>query len=113
MIRTDGYYVTPAYRATDSRSSDVWYSRTAIFFIEEGVLQKEVNFYQKIDDKGFSKSDFKTENNREYKLEGNSICQLNYWPDGSKRDEVLIDILSPERLRYRESGHEMEFVPWE
>jgi len=113
MIKLDGYYVSKAKLASDSRSKDVWYSRVALAFHSGSLLQTAHKFFKEKYDDGFSKADFKSVNDAEYFINNNIIRQVNYWEDGRKMDEILMEVLSPKRLKNLETGSELKFVPWE
>ena len=112
MIDKNGYFVNEAWLATDGRSKNTIWGRTAFFFADNEKFKMKVKFFDNREVFDFEEDKFKHEDKATYSIKGSIIIVTNYWKSSEIRDQIIIDILRKHELRFRESGAKIKFIPW-
>lgn len=115
-LSTEGYYVEE--EATIFQERKEWnpgYNVYAMIFLENGEVYTSGKLTDYKPDFHFKKTDFK-ETNTPFLYNINTpkelYCMYKY-EDGKKGDKFYYDIISKEKIIYRETGKILKFVKWD
>lgn len=111
MIRFDGYYTYEPILYQERKEHDPNYLNKAYIFNENGVVRGISKWSTKNENLLFTKEDFDKDFG-EYCYEIND--KEMYFVDKAEKDgyKFYYDIITPTKIKYRDDGDIMKFVPW-
>ena len=110
MIKYNGYYVSSAYKTSDSRSQNIWYTRKAFVFLKDNTMLWSIKHFKNKSHKKFLLEDFKSDGGFSFQINGNEICQLIYKGNPVLESKIYFDIISEDELKYKDSENILEFI---
>lgn len=110
MIRFDGYYIFEPTLFQERKEMKPWYLIEAYLFLKNGKLIITNKFEENKDCSTFDIEDFTNKNEHCYYINKNELYYVNRCQKGGYK--FYHDIISPQKIVYRDSGKILKFVPW-